>query len=290
MSGEARFKEVAIGICESRSFKNPSFDKSGAFKEVYCAKTSEGLPVALKIFDPNKCNLCRAEREILSVQRCESPFIGKIFDWGIFKNSSGVPFLFVIEEYFAGGTLTDRLNSMIYGAIHVCNYGIPLLNALLILKDNLLVHRDIKPDNIMFRSTDDLPVLVDFGLVRDLSATSLTNTYLQQGPGTPLFASPEQLNNDKHLIDWRSDQFCIGVVLGICLTGCHPYQQPNQTAAQTVEQVAARTTCSSWFSEKANKSGCHFLTKMVSPWPINRFAHPDLILRELGNLKREISI
>lgn len=285
MPRDARFEEIAIGICESKSFAKPSFIRDGAFKEAYFTKTSGDLPVALKVFDPNKCNLCRAEREIASMKQCESPFIGKLHDWGTFKDKDRGSFLFVIEEYIDGGTLTDRLGSTCHSAIHICDYGIALLNAVSHLREKLLVHRDIKPDNIMFRSDDDVPILVDFGLVRDLSGVSLTQTYLQQGPGTPFFASPEQLNNDKYLIDWRSDQFSIGVVLGICLTGNHPYQQPGQTDLQTVNQVITRATCSSEFSCKANEAGYGFLTKMVLPWPVDRFARPDLIIREFENLK-----
>ena len=285
MPHDARFEEIAVGICESKSFAKPSFIREGAFKEAYFTKTSGDLPVALKVFDPNKCDLCRAEREIASMKQCESPFIGKLHDWGTFKDKDRGSFLFVIEEYIDGGTLTDRLGSTCHSAIHICDYGIALLNAVSHLREKLLVHRDIKPDNIMFRSDDDVPILVDFGLVRDLSGVSLTQTYLQQGPGTPFFASPEQLNNDKYLIDWRSDQFSIGVVLGICLTGNHPYQQPGQTDLQTVNQVITRATCSSEFSCKANEAGYGFLTKMVLPWPVDRFARPDLIIREFENLK-----
>lgn len=285
MPHDARFEEIAVGICESRSFAKPSFIREGAFKEVYFTKTSGDLPVALKVFDPNKCDLCRAEREIASMKQCKSPFIGKLHDWGTFKDKDRGSFLFVIEEYIDGGTLTDRLGSTCHSAIHICDYGIALLNAVSHLREKSLVHRDIKPDNIMFRSDDDVPILVDFGLVRDLSGVSLTQTYLQQGPGTPFFASPEQLNNDKYLIDWRSDQFSIGVVLGICLTGNHPYQQPGQTDLQTVNQVITRATCSSEFSCKANEAGYGFLTKMVLPWPVDRFARPDLIIREFENLK-----
>ena len=87
-----------------------------------------------------------------------------------------------------------------------------------------LVHRDIKPANIMFRKNQPEPVLVDFGIVRDLSQTSLTASWWPSGPGTPFFSSPEQLTNDKALIDWRSDQFAIGVIASLLLTGRHPYQ------------------------------------------------------------------
>lgn len=285
MPGDVQFEEIAIGICMSRSFAKPSFLGAGAFKEVYSTVTSDGIPVALKVFDPIKCNLFRAEREIEAMRRCESPFIAKLYDWDTFNKGS---ILFVIEEFMSGGTLTDRLPSVRHDVIRVCNYGLALISAVSHLRDKLLVHRDIKPDNIMFRSADDdVPILVDFGLVRDLRRVSLTLSYLQQGPCTPIYASPEQLNNDKHLIDWRSDQFSIGVVLNICLFGSHPYQQTGQTDAQTVEQVITRSTCSPECNEKTSRLGCGFLTKMVSPWPVDRFPHPDLIMRELEKLKEE---
>lgn len=288
MPGDAQFEEIAVGICISKSFAKPSFLGSGAFKEAYSTVTPNGLPVALKIFDPNKCNLFRAEREIDAMRQCESPFIARLHDWGVFDNNGKGSFLYVIEEFMAGGTLTDRLAAVRLDVIRVCNYGLALISAVSHLREKQLVHRDIKPDNIMFRSAnDDVPILVDFGLVRDLRRASLTLSYLQQGPCTPIYASPEQLNNDKHLIDWRSDQFSIGVVLNICLFGSHPYQQTGQTDAQTVEQVITRAACGPEFNEKTGRLGCGFLTKMVSPWPIDRFPHPDLITRELEKLKEE---
>jgi serine/threonine protein kinase len=285
MPGEARFKDVAKGICGSKSYSDPSYIGAGAFKEAYLTQNPSNLPVALKIFDPQKCNLYRAEREIEAMRRCDSPFIGKVYDWGEFSIDDSISFLFLVEEYIPGGTLTNRLQSTSHSVIQICDYGITLLKAVSHLKDNFLVHRDIKPDNIMFRSGDDVPVLVDFGLVRDLSGLSITPTLLQQGPGTPFFASPEQLTNEKALIDWRSDQFSIGVVLCLCLTGSHPYQQPGQNKMQAVEQVIARATCSGSISEIIIELGCGFIMKMVSPWPVERFAHPDLIIREFENLK-----
>jgi len=243
--------------------------------------------VALKIFDPIKCNLSRAEREIEAMRRCDSPFIGKVYDWGEIRTDDSTSFLFLVEEYIPGGTLTERLRSTSPSVIQVCDYGSTLMRAVYHLKDNSLVHRDIKPDNIMFRSGgDDVPILVDFGLVRDLSCSSITPTHFQHGPGTPFFASPEQLNNEKSLIDWRSDQFSVGVVLCLCLTGSHPYQQPGQNKMQVVEQVYSRATFSALIFEKINEVGCGFLMKMVSPWPVERFAHPDLLIREFENLKK----
>jgi len=75
----------------------------------------------------------------------------------------------------------------------------------------------------MFRSGSDNPVLVDFGLVRALDDSSITQSWLMMGPGTPYFASPEQLNNDKYLISWLSDQFSLALTTAFALTSRHPF-------------------------------------------------------------------
>lgn len=288
MRSKPCFEKIAKEICKKNSLSKPSFIGKGAFKEAYLTQINGDIEATLKVFDPQKCNLCRAEREIVSMQQCESNYIGKIYNWGTF-NAEDHSFLYIIEEYLSGGTLTDKMDSSHNRVNLICSYGIGLMKAVSYLREKSLVHRDIKPDNIMFRSSGETPVLVDFGLVRDLSNSSLTRTYLKQGPGTPFFASPEQLNNEKHLIDWRSDQFSIGVILGICLTKNHPYRRPGQTDIQVVEEVISRSECSIEFSEQANNSGFGFLTKMISPWPITRFARPEPIIEEFEKLKRSES-
>lgn len=196
--------------------------------------------MALKILDPAKCNLSRSEREIIALKRCDSPFIAKLFDHGTIKDPSGVDFNFVVEEFIDGGTLTAQMTGAQLSQNLIRSYAVCLATALDHLKANQLVHRDIKPDNIMFRLSNQTPVLVDFGLVRDLSQSSLTQTWLPQGPGTPFYSAPEQLNNDKQMIGWRTDQFSLGVVLAICLLGRHPFQDGAMTSADVVQAVAQR--------------------------------------------------
>jgi len=85
------------------------------------------------------------------------------------------------------------------------------------------IHRDIKPDNIMFRK-DGTPVLLDFGIARPIkAATKLTKTGMSVG--TPNYISPEQAKGET--IDGRSDFYSLGVVLFEMLTGRVPYDAEN---------------------------------------------------------------
>jgi len=130
----------------------------------------------------------------------------------------------------------------------------------------------------MFRDSGDTPVIVDFGLVRDLNATSVTASWAMRGPGTPYFASPEQLNNEKQMIDWRSDQFGLGVTLVIALTGRHPYGLLNDPADTIVTNVADRKALAPDVVAECRTQGWNVLVKMVQPWPVSRFRTPaDLI-------------
>jgi len=94
------------------------------------------------------------------------------------------------------------------------------------------IHRDVKPDNIMFRS-DGTPVILDFGIARVMeSTTQLTRSGMTLG--TPRYMSPEQLNA-KH-VDGRSDVYSLGVVLYEMLSGMPPFKG-SQTMSVIMKHV-----------------------------------------------------
>ena len=183
----------------------------------------------------------------------------------------------MLEEYLEGGTLTDVMQSGELKEEKIKHLGSSLIKAIDYLANLKLVHRDIKPDNIMYRS-DGTPILVDFGLVRDLASPSLTKTYLQMGPGTPLYAAPEQLNNEKLHIDWRTDQFALGVVLSYALLGIHPYQDKNEAYQITIDRVAQRGDRSLQFIESTKDTPFSALIKMTEALQIRRYRTPKLAL------------
>ena len=131
----------------------------------------------------------------------------------------------------------------------------------------------------MFRSGSLDPVLVDFGIVRDLRKESLTQSWMPNGPCTPFYAPAEQLNNEKHMIDWRSDQFALGVVLIEALLGHHPYAANGADDDDTLSAVATRAPVPHSLSTELKKHGVEFLANMVQPWPIQRVAQPSDLLQ-----------
>lgn len=278
------FRSAAESFRKSNGFQSAQFVGRGAFKETFRLRNRKGKVFALKIYDPEKCDLARSEREINAVRKCNSPLIARLFEYGDFFIEEGKrKFFFCLEEFLTGGTLSDRLRNGPLSPKIVRSYGLHFTDALEHLDAHNLVHRDIKPDNIMFRKRSDVPILVDFGIVKDMSQISLTPTWIPSGPGTPYYAAPEQLRNDKHLIGWRTDQFGVGIVLGICLTGVHPFHKAGMNNLQVVRSVTQRETCTEEFAEKASTLGLGWLVRMVRPWPHHRFN----TIRDLRNAIKE---
>lgn len=259
---------IAKAICKQYGLQYIDFVGEGAFKETYHIKENENSR-ALKIFRSVKSPQ-RTEREINAMLRCNHPNIGRLLNVSVFEYQSNT-YLFLIEEYLSGGTLSDRLSSGLLSVSEVKKIGIQLIDAVEHIANHNLVHRDIKPDNIMFGKDKDKPVIVDFGLVRDLSNTSLTQTWLMHGPGTPLYAAPEQLNNEKELIDWRTDQFALGISLGISVFGIHPYSGKTGDSNETVMNIINRSPINKEFMQKCQDAGLMPLIKMVNQWPIGRY-------------------
>jgi serine/threonine protein kinase len=218
-------------------------------------------------------------REIDALRRCSHPNIGGLVSDGTFRFEN-LDTDFTVEEFIGGGTLADRMGCKRIGPSEILSIGGALIQALAHITTLGIVHRDIKPANIMFRDDQITPVLVDFGLVRDLSRSSLTQSWLPMGPGTPLFAPPEQLNNAKEMIDWRSDQFSLGVTLALAHLGVHPYQNIGEPeiGGEVIARVAAYATPRRDLVQLCAESGLGCLARMVAPWPVMRYRTPvDLI-------------
>ena len=160
--------------------------------------------------------LKRFEREAKSLARLAHPNIVRVYDYG---EHEGSPYL--VMEYLEGGTLKERSGEVLPPA-EAARLLLPVADALGYAHQEKLVHRDVKPANILF-SRAGLPLLSDFGIARILEgegAGTLTSTGM--AVGTPEYMSPEQARGKE--IDPRTDIYALGVVLFELLTGHRPFE------------------------------------------------------------------
>ena len=163
----------------------------------------------------------RIRREIDIVNQNDIPGVPKVKEMSTFTYN-GKEYHYLFEEYIDGQTLTEVLKK---GPMPVKQCLVlleNLLTAVATLEDLGIVHRDIKPDNIIDAS-DGTFRLIDFGIARNLNLPSLTMTAVAFGPHTPGYGAPELFQYSKAKINSRADLFSIGVVAYQAVFGVHPF-------------------------------------------------------------------
>jgi eukaryotic-like serine/threonine-protein kinase len=194
----------------------------GGQKIVFAATHPAEGAVVLKVIYPTQ-GVEAVRREILAVQQINSPRVPPILNHGQAPTNLG-PCYWVREPRIPGETVGDRLRAS--GALlpnDVLKLARDVLGAIVLAEANQIVHRDIKPDNIMVDAAGNY-WLLDFGIARHLGLASQTATGIPFGKMTLGYAPREQSRNLKREIDTRSDLFALGVTIIECATGTHPFR------------------------------------------------------------------
>lgn len=174
--------------------------------------------VAIKVLRPELLKveevLIRFRREARAVAALRHPNILTIYDYGEAKGLA-----YILMECVTGDTLKARLTGQPWNWVEAVALLIPVGQALAYAHTKGIIHRDVKPANILL-ARDDWPLLSDFGLVKLLEAQQ-TLTEPGVGLGTPLYTAPEQMRG--HTVDHRADIYALGTVLYEMVTGRLPF-------------------------------------------------------------------
>lgn len=210
----------------------------GGMGEVYLLRsTKTGEFFACKIMYPQKSGA--SEREAQEWRRRfanEAMFAMKVTHRNLIRvyeagEDPETHFCYIIMDYMSGGSLTAKIRAK--GRLDVSEavkIAAKVATALEVAHRAGMVHRDIKPDNILF-DDDGEPRLADLGIAKfssGESATTATNIII----GTPSYMAPEQMV-DSHRVDARADVYSLGIVLHEMLTGSCPHEDSG-----TIERMA----------------------------------------------------
>ena len=267
-------------------FQDAQLLKKGGQKAVYTATCPEYGKVVVKM---GKCDsqqtLERIRREVELLRELDSEFYPKNHEFLGLRTGEFLS----IEEFVEGKPLSDCLSvfNTARSAVELIRNLSVGLN-LLWQREEPVVHRDIKPDNVIIR-TGNRPTIIDLGIARCLGMSSLTDTLAWQGPCTPAYAAPEQLTNRKLNIDWRTDQFALGILLvQLLLGGKHPF---DPALVGTGSCIPENILAGKWWKTSLSSPGmAHFLevcSVMLGKEPHMRYRSPGVLIEELNVLLGE---
>ena len=208
----------------------------GGMAEVYAATDERlGRRVAVKLLHTNLATepefRARFRQEAQAAARMTHPTIVRVFDAGedTFVRHDGFEVVvpYIVMEYIDGIQLRDAMSEGRLPDDRIAKYMAGLLTSLEYSHRAGVVHRDIKPGNVMISRDDEVKV-TDFGIARAISDTAGTIAQTTAILGTASYFSPEQARGEQ--VDGRSDLYSAGVVLYEMLTGRVPFQGDSAVA------------------------------------------------------------
>ena len=247
----------------------------------------DGQTYALKVLhasaraDPSAFR--RFERETEVLRRIGNRAVPKIRDFGIAGGA-----MFLVTEFIEGTNLRDAIASRgAFPAADIVRIGCAIADCLNATHEHGIIHRDIKPHNVMLPSSGEIR-LIDFGIARDAGLNAVAITGSGMMIGTPQYMSPEQFEG-RH-VDARSDIYSLGVLLFELATGRLPFR------ADTPGALAIQHACDPPPHPRAIRDDIpmlldHVILKCLEKNPADRYPTAgDLAhdLRRAGEARRRV--
>jgi serine/threonine protein kinase len=256
----------------------------GGMGSVYHARQlSLDRSVAVKVLPPelarNRNFISRFEREAKSLAKINHPNILHIYDFG---EEPQLSVYFMIIEFVEGKDLGEILHEQYsMGQVEVLDIVRQAALGLEMAAEKGVIHRDIKPDNLML-TAEGVCKVSDFGLAKGHGAErDVTNVGVRVG--TPAFMSPEQCDGVD--VDFRSDIYNLGCTAFLALTGSLPFDADTPFAIMLKHKNDPVPTLKS-FNPNIHPRVDSLVQRMIAKRPADRFA----TLRELIDLVEELEV
>jgi serine/threonine-protein kinase len=206
----------------------------GGAARVFAGQAPDGRAVAIKILHPELAVTVTADRflrEVAFLRELEHPSIARVVDSG-----EAHFFLYYVMNWVEGPTLRQHLDRVRRASLDdTRRIARDLLSALGYAHAHGIVHRDVKPDNVVL--SPDGAVLLDFGIAKAIVSAADMVRLTRSGftVGTSTYMSPEQVAGAE-AIDHRSDIYSTGCVLFECLAGRPPFVHPREEMVLRLQQ------------------------------------------------------
>jgi serine/threonine-protein kinase len=254
---------------------------SGGMADVYLAHDEVlDRPVALKLLKdhlaPNHEFVERFRHEARSAASLSHPHIVPVFAWG--ETSDGMSY--IVMEYVPGGTLKDRITSK--GALPArtaAAVALQIAEALQAAHEQGMIHRDIKPHNILITDSGHVQV-ADFGIARAAEATTISD--LGYILGSAKYMSPEQAAGGT--VGLASDLYSLGVVLYEMLTGRVPFEVevPSDVLAKHAGGPPPRPRKINPMVPEGTDT---VVMRLLATDPENRYGSADQLIKDLRRIR-----
>ncbi|MBK5243615.1 MAG: Stk1 family PASTA domain-containing Ser/Thr kinase [Eubacteriaceae bacterium] len=231
--------------------------------------------VAVKVlreeYTENEQFIKKFDRESQAVACLSHPNIVGIFDVGVHDN-----IYFIIMEYVEGITLKQYL--MRKGRLEYAEatkFVWDISNALRCAHENKIIHRDIKPHNILL-TRDLVPKVADFGIARAITSSTLTMT--NQTMGSVHYISPEQARGG--FVDERSDLYSLGILYYELLTGKLPFDEEN-TVTIAIKHIQEEIVPPKVLEPSIPDAVNNIVVKLTQKKPADRYQNTDELMEDL---------
>ena len=250
----------------------------GGTSEVYRAKDEQtGEPIALKVIEGFLADTSsvkdRFTREVAVLRRMASPRIVRVRDAGIEDGR-----MFLALDLLSGETLAKKLQrEKTLSQAETFAIALQVLEGLEIAHEAQVVHRDLKPDNIMLDGEHTVAApsvsILDFGFAKltqsEASTLPLALTKVGMAIGTPYYMAPEQARGAADVAH-TADLYSLGVVMFECLAGRPPHVGANAEEIMVAHNAASAPDIRQ-FVPNASPELAHFLRKALKRSPVERF-------------------